>query len=144
MDRVEQLSASRVSSPFQSAGARSLIARSIRSASVGLVKSSSAGHYEGRAAIECRQVVEYDRRLTIAHATRLAPLASGCLRRQLRFTRSSALRRNSSYAAASARLCSDQVLKQLRHLVVETRIRELIADDRLADVVDDAFGNGVL
>jgi hypothetical protein len=37
----------------------------------------------------------------------------------------------------------DQIVEQLRHLVVEARIGELVADDRLADVVNDPFGDGV-
>jgi hypothetical protein len=31
----------------------------------------------------------------------------------------------------------DQVVEQLRHLLVEPRVGELVADDGLADVVDD-------
>jgi hypothetical protein len=38
----------------------------------------------------------------------------------------------------------DQVVQQLRHLLVERGIGELVADDGLADVVDDALGDGVL
>ena len=37
----------------------------------------------------------------------------------------------------------DQVVEQLRHLLVEPRVGELVADDGLADVVDDPFGDGV-
>ncbi len=37
----------------------------------------------------------------------------------------------------------DQVLQQRRHLRVEPRVGELIADDGLADVVDDSLGYGV-
>ena len=37
----------------------------------------------------------------------------------------------------------DKVIEQLRHLLVEPRIGELLADDRLANVVDDPLGDGV-
>lgn len=37
----------------------------------------------------------------------------------------------------------DQVVEQLRHLGVEARIRQLLADDGLAQVLDDALGDGV-
>ena len=37
----------------------------------------------------------------------------------------------------------DKVVEQLRHLLVEPWVGELVADDGLANVVDDAFGDGV-
>ena len=38
----------------------------------------------------------------------------------------------------------DEVVEQLGHLFVEAGIGKLLADDRLADIVDDPLGNGVL
>ena len=38
----------------------------------------------------------------------------------------------------------DQIIKQFRQLLVKSRVGELIADNRLADVVDDALSDGVL
>ena len=35
----------------------------------------------------------------------------------------------------------DQVVKELGHLLVEAWIRQALANDRLADVVDDALGD---
>jgi hypothetical protein len=37
----------------------------------------------------------------------------------------------------------DQVVEELGHLLVEPRVRELVTDDGLADVVDDTFGNRI-
>jgi len=37
----------------------------------------------------------------------------------------------------------DQVVQQLGHLRVKSRVGELIADDRLADIVDDPLGDGI-
>ena len=41
-------------------------------------------------------------------------------------------------------LLLDQVIQQLRHFLIELRVGQLVADDRLADVVDDALGHRVL
>ena len=38
----------------------------------------------------------------------------------------------------------DEIVEQFRHLLVEPGVGELLADDGLADVVDDPFGDGVL
>jgi len=37
----------------------------------------------------------------------------------------------------------DEVLEQPRHFLVEARVRELLADDGVADIVDDALGDRI-